>query len=87
MSAAQLPLLPEKRLGKQLEAVRAHMWAHAQFGNWRTLAEIVDAIDYGQGVKASEAGVSARLRDLRKMGYTVEKRVRSGNLWEYRVNP
>lgn len=86
MIAAQLPLLPEKRLGKQLEAVRdLTVFRHA--GAWFTFREICDRIFWLWGISASEAGVSARLRDLRKMGYTVEKRVRSGNLWEYRVNP
>lgn len=52
-------------------------------GRWRTLAEIAEHVD------GSEAGVSARLRDLRKArfgGYEVEKRRRTESLWEYRLD-
>lgn len=53
-------------------------------GCWRTLSDISDAIG------ASEAGVSARLRDLRKLrfgGYAVQRRrVADGSaLFEYRL--
>jgi hypothetical protein len=53
-------------------------------GEWRTLATIADA------VSGSEAGVSARLRDLRKVrfgAYQVERRRVEGahGLHEYRV--
>lgn len=85
MSAqVQLPFLPEKRLGKQLEAVRDLM-VFRNAGQWFTFKEICDRMFYLWGISASEAGVSARLRDLRRMGYTVEKRIRSGSLREYRV--
>lgn len=50
---------------------------------WRTLGEICDAIKRG-----SEAGVSARLRELRRFrGLNYEKRRRGGGrsgLYEYR---
>ena len=58
-------------------------------GVWLTLAEIVadtrrcfDTID-------TEAAASARLRDLRKYGHTVERRRRggAGQLFEYRATP
>jgi len=54
-------------------------------GRWRTLAEIVELCG------GSEAGVSARLRDLRKPqhgGRRVERRRRGEprlGLWEYRL--
>jgi hypothetical protein len=51
-------------------------------GQWRTLSEIARAVE------GSEAGVSARLRDLRKPrfgGHGVERRRVSGGLWEYRM--
>jgi hypothetical protein len=54
-------------------------------GKWRTLAEIKQAIG------GSEAGISARLRDLRKpkFGAMTVLRQRRGEpsegLWEYRV--
>jgi DNA-binding Lrp family transcriptional regulator len=69
-----------ERLSAQLVRVRALMADH----RWRTLAEIADA------VAGSEAGVSARLRELRKLkfgGFTVERRRVSLGLYEYRVLP
>jgi len=66
------------RLTGQLHRVLAVM----QSGEWRTLREI-SAL-----VRGSEAGVSARLRDLRKPrfgGRVVERRRRCAGLWEYRV--
>lgn len=66
-----------KRLGAQLEKVRR---ATAD-GFWMTLA----AISVLAG--APEASVSARLRDLRRAGYTVDRRRVPDflGLWEYRV--
>ena len=66
-----------ERLGFQLLAVRNHMLAHG----WQTLREIADA------VRAPEASVSARLRDLRKHGFIVERRRAAphSGLWRYRV--
>lgn len=71
-----------ERLAGQLERVTRLMCD----GRWRTLAEIA------QSVNGSEAGVSARLRDLRKRrfgGHAVERRrIYGGNgLHEYRVLP
>lgn len=68
------------RLKGQLQKVRDFM----ADGAWRTLAEIAGR------VSGSEAGVSARLRDLRKQrfgSFHVERRRRAGHegLWEYRV--
>lgn len=66
------------RLGRQLERVKALM----SDGNWRTLKAIAEAVG------GSEAGVSARLRDLRKPrfgGLCVSRRRVDGGLWEYRV--
>jgi hypothetical protein len=51
-------------------------------GAWHTLPELAKA------VQGSEAGVSARLRDLRKArfgGHVVDKRRVEGGLWEYRL--
>jgi hypothetical protein len=71
----------ENRLTTQLEAVKALMLPDGQY---RTLAEIAAATG------GSEAGVSARLRDLRKPrfgSYRVERRRVPGaaGLHEYRV--
>lgn len=68
-----------KRLGKQLNAVKALM----SDGYWRTLAEIESAVN------APQASVSARLRDCRRLGLTVERRARGerkNGLFEYRVS-
>lgn len=74
----------QKRLGRQLEAVRDLM-AFRHAGQWFTFKEICNRMFYLWGIQASEAGVSARLRDLRKLGYFVNRRRRQGNLFEYSV--
>lgn len=53
-------------------------------GEWRNLAELAAEAE----AEGSEAGVSARLRDLRKVrfgGYTVNRRYVEGGLWEYQL--
>jgi hypothetical protein len=49
-------------------------------GRWRTLSEI--SLDTDQ----PEASISARLRDLRRAKWNVERRRRGGGLWEYSVS-
>lgn len=68
------------RLGHQFKGVRDLM----NDGQWRTLGEIFAAL----GMGFPEASVSARLRDLRHNGRTVERRRRgpSRGLWEYRLD-
>ena len=63
------------RLNKQAEDVFRLM----QDSEWRMLAEIAAATMH------PEASISARLRDFRKAGYTVERRYLSKGLWAYRV--
>jgi|ERR1700722_8362888 len=74
--------LDGERLGKQLGRVRTWMLMWGATGSWFTLQEISRAIFF------PEASISARLRDLRRMGYQVDKR-RRGNpkagLFEYQV--
>lgn len=69
----------EVRLTGQLMRVMALM----RDGKWRTLQDI--AVQVG----GSEAGVSARLRDLRKPAHgahRVEREKKTeGGLWQYRV--
>lgn len=75
-----VPSLDCKRLTGQLEKVRSLM-ADEQ---WRTLSEIVLVVG------GSEAGVSARLRDLKKEqfgSFRVQKRNTGNGLWQYRVLP
>ena len=75
------PPIDSSRLTSQLARVTALM----SDGMWRTLHEI------SVSVFSSEAGVSARLRDLRKSkfgGHTVDKRRRGlvdRGLFEYRL--
>jgi hypothetical protein len=73
-----------KRLGVQREDVLAVM----QYGIWRTFTEIQVAVQLNFDRFHPEASISARLRDLRKErygGYTVSRRSRRGNLFEYQV--
>lgn len=68
----------EARLGRQFEAVKAYMLNH----EWVTLPELQCALG------GSEAGLSARLRDLRKPrfgGYTVDRKRIDAGLFAYRV--
>jgi hypothetical protein len=76
------PVLDGARLSNQLKRVRSIMVDH----KWRSLRAIAAATG------GSEAGCSARLRDLRKEqfgGYVVERRRVSGlpGVWQYRVLP
>ena len=71
------PAQDAERLGRQYTSVLSFTLNTG----WHTLAGIASA------VHAPEASVSARLRDFRRAGYTVERRrVPDGNgLHEYRV--
>lgn len=69
----------EARDGKRLNAQAVHVFRLMRDGKWRTLAEIADATGH------PEASVSARLRDFRKVGYTVDRRHVGKGLWQYRV--
>lgn len=71
------------RLGTQLELVRGLM----ADGVSRSLGDIVAALRI-RGCTATEASVSARLRDLRKErfgGYSVERTYLGSGLYSYRV--
>jgi hypothetical protein len=74
------PDFDKERLSSELYAVRRLMTD----GSWRTLSEIREAIGIG-----SEAGISARLRDLRKNrfgAHTINRRRRGeakDGLFEY----
>ncbi len=72
--------LDKERLSTQLTRTFEAM----NNNGWMTLREITDMAG------GSEAGVSARIRDLRSAqggGYIIEKRRREGcnGLWEYRL--
>lgn len=73
----------DKKLdGKRLTGQALRVFELMRDGRWRTLREISD------GAHGPEASVSARLRDFRGMGHTVESQ-RRGNtkhgVWEYRL--
>lgn len=56
-------------------------------GEWRSLAQLATAVSELTGRSASEAGVSARLRDLRKEkfgGHHVERQ-KTEDIYQYRV--
>jgi biotin operon repressor len=68
------------RLSRQLDRVKEKM----RSGDWHTLSALAASVE------ASEASVSARIRDLRKPrngGYTVLRRRVAGipGLWEYKL--
>lgn len=73
------PKHDQARLGAQLKRVKECM----KDGNWRTLEEISSLT--GDQMQS----ISARLRDFRKTGHTVERRRRgleSRGLFEYKVS-
>lgn len=77
------PTFDKERDGARLTSQLDHVREIMRDGKWRTLAEIHSLIP-----KSSEAGISARLRDLRKArhgSWKVERRNVGGGLWQYRV--
>lgn len=68
-----------QRLHRQLDEVM-HLMADAE---WRTLADIEWALSH----KHSQASLSARLRDLRKTGWRVDRRRKQPlrGVFEYRA--
>ncbi len=79
MNQPQLTFDDRLRLRTQSERVLAALAS----GQWVTLAELARI------ARGSEAGVSARLRELRKLGHVVDReRVAGGNgLHRYRLAP
>ena len=80
--------LDGKRLWTSLRAARDLLEKHQ--GEWFTLREIQDYLSRDYHVASSEAGISARFRDLRKAkhgGLEMESRRVGGGLWEYRMKP
>lgn len=76
--------LDTKLDGPRLETLNREVLDLMSDGKWRTLEEIKASIGRG-----SEAGISARLRELNtKYGHPHEKRRRGHvyrGLWEYRI--
>lgn len=69
------------RDGKRLDGQAGDVFRLMADGEWRMLSEISMATGH------PEASVSARLRDFRRAGYTVERKHLSKGLWAYRVLP
>lgn len=82
VSKAQEDMFAEyARLTTQREKLRFLLTRYPS--KWWTLAEL------NKNIGASEAGISARLRDMRKPqygSYDIEKR-HDGSLWHYRIRP
>lgn len=72
-----------ERLGSQQRRVEELM----SDSEWRTLHDIAVALRKLYGSHFPEASISARLRDLRRAGYTVERERKGANsgLWRYRA--
>jgi hypothetical protein len=78
------PALDHDRLAKQLGRVFDTM----SKGRWLGLGQIQASISVRCGKRDSEAGISARLRDLRKNkfgGYVVERRRSDKGYFEYKL--
>lgn len=78
----------EERDGARLKGQLLATYQVMSDGQERTLVELAAAVRKLTGKRASEASVSARLRDLRKDkygGHNVEHRNAGGGLWYYRL--
>lgn len=71
---AEDPDAPRRLTGQLLR-----VWECVSAGAWWTLPELA------RSAQGSEASVSARLRDLRKMGHVVEREHLGGGVWRYRL--
>ncbi|HLG99348.1 MAG TPA: hypothetical protein VKX49_23760 [Bryobacteraceae bacterium] len=71
----------KKRLGRQLDQVRELVLDRG----WWTLGDIQRGLIHRHGGHFPEASISARLRDLRSLGYTVERKNLGAGLFAYRV--
>lgn len=71
----------EARDGPRLNAQCNRVYLVMRTGAWHTLASLSIATGDPQ------ASVSARLRDLRKHGYVVEREYVQRGLWRYRLKP
>ena len=83
------PPEPPKYLGATFDAARDGKRLNEQCQ--RVFDAMIDGVERGLGQIAAltgdpEASVSARLRDLRRYGFTVSRRYVERGLWLYRVN-
>ena len=78
------PSLDHKRLTSEMDAVRDIMLD----GRWYSIQELTPLVSARMVAKASESGVSARIRDLRKPkhgSHIVARRRRTAGTHEYRI--
>lgn len=68
-----------RRDGDRLDGQAADVFCAMSDGAWHTLAELSAATGW------PEASVSARIRDFRKVGYSVPKEYVRRGLWRYRL--
>ena len=69
----------EARDGKRLNAQCQRVFDVMKSGAWETLESI------SEQTRDPQASVSARLRDLRRHGFTVEREYVERGLWKYRL--
>jgi hypothetical protein len=76
------PARDQARLDRQIDRVLSV----CKDGNWRTIQNLTRELNARfSGEQFPENSVQAQLRNLRKIGYTVERRHVSSGLNEYRV--
>jgi len=85
------PGLDRARLARQVERIRGYMLEEV---GWRTLGEIKSGLEERYApAHFPESSISAQLRNLRGLGYRLEKRRRLGahgpgaGIWEYSLHP
>jgi biotin operon repressor len=76
---SQLAIPFQRYAYTQADFIRGVLMHADEQGAWLTLAELAHLTNYG------EASISAQMRNLRKDGFHVSKRIRSGMTWEYRI--
>ena len=90
IDSATMPIFGEAVTPQDAEAITAQqdqVEAIMHDGYWHTLPEIVKELRRKYGRVCGEASVSARIRAMRKRGFTVNReRTRAGsNLYQYRA--
>ena len=68
-----------ERDGQRLATLQARVTEAMSDGDWWSLQNLA------RETNGSEASVSARIRDLRKRGHTVERKYVTRGLWLYRL--
>lgn len=86
---AYQPSLDRGRLSRQQDRIRDYMLQRG----FRTLVEIKADLERQYPAHFPESSISSQLRNLKKMGYRLEKRRRVGvhgpgaGIWEYTLQP